>query len=541
MTLLDRICTVAWAIRPEALEAIVALAARSAPSPEWVAERMHHLRSGGPDEVVMTVDGDIEPPYFGAVSAIPGTPIDGAQAAYRRGSVAIVPVIGPIVRYGSMFSSMSGGASSVGATALDFNLALADPDVTAIVLHVDSPGGETNGIAELADMIYDARTQKRIVAYVSDLGASAGYWIASAAHEVIAAETAALGSIGVVAAVRDPSKSGGDEIEIVSGVSPKKRVDVRTKEGRQEIQTLVDRLATVFVSTVARNRDVDPETVTADYGQGGLLVGQDAVDAGLADRLGSFESVIRELDSGRAPTRPAAASPATRPAAAAAPPAPVDPPAGPAASQSRSDEMSLLEDLQALVTRAGGGAVPNGSADQAAAIAASSLPQPTPAPAAGPAPAPQPSHQAQAEADALRTRLAAAESENQSLRLRGLTEAATRWAEATMQTGRAMPAEQSAIAALHVQAGLDDMYQPVRSGPTRVALVEAAFAARQARQDLLSEVLEPHTLAVLLDKARSPKATAAGETPTADRVEELLKMTNLGQQHLARNNGTGAH
>jgi hypothetical protein len=203
--------------------------------------------------------------------------------------------------------------------------------------------------------------------------------------------------------------------------------------------------------------------------------------------------------------------------------------------------MSLLEDLQALVTRAGGGAVPNGSADQAAAIAASSLPQPTPAPAAGPAPAPQPSSQAQAEADALRTRLAAAESENQSLRLRGLTEAATRWAEATMQTGRAMPAEQSAIAALHVQAGVDDMYQPVRSGPTRVALVEAAFAARQARQDLLSEVLEPHTLAVLLDKARSPKATAAGETPTADRVEELLKMTNLGQQHLARNNGTGAH
>jgi hypothetical protein len=82
----------------------------------------------------------------------------------------------------------------------------------------------------------------------------------------------------------------------------------------------------------------------------------------------------------------------------------------------------------------------------------------------------------------------------------------------------------------------------VRSGPTRVALVEAAFAARQARQDLLSEVLEPHTLAVLLDKARAPKATAAGETPTADRVEELLKMTNLGQQHLAQQkNGTGAH
>jgi capsid assembly protease len=538
MTLLDRICTVAWAIRPEALEAIVALATRSAPGPAWVAERMHHLRTGGPDEVVMTLDGDIEPPYFGAVSAIPGTPIEGAQAAYRRGSVAVVPVIGPIVRYGSMFSSMSGGASSVGSLALDFNLALADPDVTAIVLHVDSPGGETNGIAELADMIYDARTSKRIVAYVSDLGASAGYWIASAAHEIVAAETSALGSIGVVAAVRDPSKSGDGEIEIVSGVSPKKRVDVRTKEGRQEIQTLVDRLAAVFVSTVARNRDVDPETVTTDYGQGGLLVGQDAVDAGLADRLGSFESVIRELDSGRAPTRPAAASPDTRPAAAAAPPAPVDPLAGPAASQSRSDEMSLLEDLQALVTRAGGGAVPNGSADQAAAIVAASLPQPTPAPVSGPVPSPQ----AQAETDALRTRLAAAENENQTLRLRGLTEAAARWAEATMQTGRAMPAEQAAIAALHVQAGLDDMYQPVRTGPTRVALVEAAYASRQARQDLLSEVLEPHTLAVLLDRARSPKQTAAGETPTADRVEELLKMTNLGQQHLAQQkNGTGAH
>jgi hypothetical protein len=61
----------------------------------------------------------------------------------------------------------------------------------------------------------------------------------------------------------------------------------------------------VFVDTVARNRGVTPATVLADFGQGGVFVGQAAIDAGLADSIGSYEGVLAQLRDGKAPSRTA--------------------------------------------------------------------------------------------------------------------------------------------------------------------------------------------------------------------------------------------
>lgn len=559
MTLLDKLYGTPWAIRPESLECLIALAERRDVDPDWVRSRMHHQRTNGTDEVVVTTDGEIEPPFFGAVSAVPGTPIEGARLAYRRGSVGVVPVIGPIVRYGSMFNAMSGGATSVGAIALDLNLALADPDVAAILLHVDSPGGETNGISELGDMIYDARSKKRIVAYVSDLGASAGYWLASAAHEIVVAETAALGSIGVVAAVRDPSRADDGQIEFVSQVSPLKRVDPRTKDGKAQIQGLVDTLAGVFVRTVARNRDVDPEAVVDDFGRGGLLVGQDAVDAGLADRLGSFESTLRDLAAASAIPTP---GPAHRPAAASdtqirgvGDPDDADAIAGVVATRAaaavadaigatsqREEPVDLIASIRALLDQDDGTRVVNDLVPQAAPEGSivNQNQTPPPAPPAPPAPTAGPT----AENDALRVRLAAAESENQRLRLDGITAMAKHYVQGILAEGRALPAEESALVALHIRAAIDDMYQPVQDGPTRTKLVEASIAARQPRGDLIKEMMEPATLRALADRAAAPRQSAEGQLPSEERERELLGMTGLGRKALASangTNGTGAH
>jgi ClpP class serine protease len=228
-----------------------------------------------------------------SVQARDGKPMDRTRTASKRGCVAVIPVCGPIFRYADMFTELCGGAT-VDAIAKDLTAALDDDSVDAIVLEIDSPGGQAAGIGELAAMIRDGTKRKPIIGYTSAHACSAAYWIAAACSEVVAAPTAILGSIGVVLAY--PTKGDGKKsVEFVSSQSPNKRPDPSTEKGRSEVQRTVDDLATLFIAAVADYRGVDEDCVVNNFGQGGLQVGQRAVDSGMADRLGSFESVLSEL------------------------------------------------------------------------------------------------------------------------------------------------------------------------------------------------------------------------------------------------------
>lgn len=266
MKALELASTQPWAILPTMLETILSIASRET-DPEAVAAKL-------------------------------GRPLENTYKAEIREGVAILPMTGPVMRYANLFSKVS-GATSIDVLATDFTEALNNPNVKAIVLEIDSPGGTVAGVNELAEMIFAARGQKPITAYVSGIGASAAYWLASAADEIVIDATASVGSIGVVSVQSDDSerkaKAGIKEIQIVSSVSPRKRPDLATEEGRADVQALVDSIAQVFVSTVARNRGVSMDTVLSSFGQGGLMVGADAVKSGMADRVGSLESVIAGL------------------------------------------------------------------------------------------------------------------------------------------------------------------------------------------------------------------------------------------------------
>lgn len=266
-----------WAILPESLQLILEIAARE------------------------------HTPDFEAVAAKKAARMDGTDKAYIRNGVSIIPVIGPIVRRGDFFSDVS-GATSVDRLAKDFNAALNDPIASSILLEIDSPGGEVTGVNEFAKMIFDARGQKPIVAYVGGTGASAAYWIASAADEVIADASARLGSIGVVATVPNPDAKKASDVQFVSSQSPRKRPNPNTESGKADIQGQIDALADVFVDAVARNRGVSADKVLDSFGQGGVFVGRHAVEAGLADSLGSFESTLTSLAMGKKPKRYASAS-----------------------------------------------------------------------------------------------------------------------------------------------------------------------------------------------------------------------------------------
>lgn len=228
-----------------------------------------------------------------AVEAKIGRPLQNTRQVTMRGDTAIIPVTGPVFRYANLFTDIS-GATSLEVLAQDFTAALENSAVARIILKLDSPGGQANGIAEFAQMV--KASSKPVIAYVDGSAASAAYWIASAADEIVLSKTAEVGSIGAVVAI-DQSRKANGVLEIVSSQSPKKRPDLNTAEGISQIQTRIDALAQVFVEDVAAYRGVSIDTVLATFGQGDMRMGQEAVDIGMADRVSTFEALLAHSQS----------------------------------------------------------------------------------------------------------------------------------------------------------------------------------------------------------------------------------------------------
>ena len=235
-----------------------------------------------------------------AISSRVGKKLDHHYKVEVHDGVAVLPVTGPLFRYANLFTAIS-GATSYELLAKDFAKALSDPAITSIIFDIDSPGGEVNGCAELARMIYDARGKKPITAYASGDIASGAYWLASACDEIVVSDTSMVGSIGVVAVYRSGNKQ--NTIEVVSSQSPHKRLDPENDEDRSRLQNRIDDLASVFIDAIAKHRGVDPPTVKSTYGKGDVFIGTLAVKSGLADRTGSLDQLITEYSLQNEPYR----------------------------------------------------------------------------------------------------------------------------------------------------------------------------------------------------------------------------------------------
>ncbi|WP_083004787.1 S49 family peptidase [Halomonas sp. GT] len=268
---------------------------------ELAAGRPWLITSEALDTVMAVADrqGDVE-----ALETRLGRSLDNTRSVTVRDGVAVIPVTGPIFRYANLFTEVS-GATSTQVLATDIQTALDDPQIRAIVINADSPGGEATGINELSEMIFQARGTKPIKAYVGGQASSAMYWIASAADEVVVDDTAQLGSVGVVLSLRKREDRPGEKsYEIVSSNAPNKRPDLETEAGMAQLQARTDELASVFLDKVARNRGIPREEVNDRFRQGGIATGALAIEAGMADRLGSLESLIAELAGSSASNQP---------------------------------------------------------------------------------------------------------------------------------------------------------------------------------------------------------------------------------------------
>ena len=481
------IATVAWCITAEALEAMVSIAARD-PLPD-AAARLH-----GPS----------------ALALRQGARRDDSARMVMRDGVAVISIDGPIYRYADFFTEVSGGVTTE-ALARDLAAALDDPQAQAVLFVVDSPGGEATGIGELADAIYAARDRKPVWAYVEGYGASAAYWIASAASRVVIDPSALLGSIGTVMSYPNPEArpKPARSLEVVSSQSPKKRIDPNSQAGRGYLQRLVDDMTEVFMAAVQRNRGLTRDQVLA--AEGGLLVGQQAVDAGLADALGSEEGALSALrEQAAANRRPAVLITTRRPGA--------------------------QEESMKVFSREWWGALFSGAQDAQVSQAAPAGPAAEPAP---PVPvmasllAGEPLRVAAAEEENYRAELRKALDENERLRAaqqqasaQQAAQAAQAFAAEMVATRRALPAEQAALAALYAQAAADDAARPAAT--PRTDALRAAITARPPHQ-LTAELLDPAADLSSLSLDRKPPAAVA-----AERRQRLLASTPLGRQVLAK-------
>lgn len=273
-----------WAIQPEKLEAILGFLQLKAEGKVPAAETLAQIHAAAEMQAARAQNA----------------------AASSGGSVAVLPLYGLIMHRGNMMSDISGPqGTSTEKFAAQFRQAMNDPNVKAIVIDVDSPGGEVAGVQELADEIYAARGKKKITAVSNCLMASSAYYIASAASEVVVSPSSQTGSIGVYLAHEDDSKmldELGVKMTLISYGENKTAGNSYEPLGdgaRADMQAMVDAYGAMFERAVARGRGVSQEAVRGSFGQGKLFTAQLAVKLGMADRVGTLDSVLAQYGVSR--------------------------------------------------------------------------------------------------------------------------------------------------------------------------------------------------------------------------------------------------
>jgi protease IV len=224
-------------------------------------------------------------------------PFESYLATVRPPSGA--DAVGVVVAEGDIVDGEADGGTIGGlSTAELIRQAREDEHIKAIVLRVDSPGGSAFG-AELVrrELALTRKAGKPVIVSMGDLAASGGYWISTAADEVIADPDTITGSIGVIAVLPSAEQglakigvhTGGyttgwlvDAYDLRSGLDPRYR---------RLLQAGIDHTYDDFVAKVAAARKSTPEKIDA-VAQGRVWTGAQALQRGLVDKLGSFEDAI---------------------------------------------------------------------------------------------------------------------------------------------------------------------------------------------------------------------------------------------------------
>jgi ClpP class serine protease len=215
------------------------------------------------------------------------------------GTDAVIPVCGPLSYKYDFWTWLSDGCAYQ-ILQQQIIAAAGNEDVGRIILLMDTPGGEVTGIVELSEVM--GTVSKQMVAVVDPMCASAGLWIASQCDRVVMMKSGSIGSLGVQIIATSMAKmyeDAGVDIKFIrAAISPKKNLanslEPFSEEAVEHLQSRVDMWGEQFLAAVAQGRGVSVSEALDKFGQGDMLFGEEALEAGLVDEIGSLQSVLME-------------------------------------------------------------------------------------------------------------------------------------------------------------------------------------------------------------------------------------------------------
>lgn len=234
----------------------------------------------------------------------------GEDSEYETVSgVAVIKIHGTLSKRPSFWQMLFGG-TSYECVERAIRQAAADGNIKGILLDIDSPGGACNGCFEIADVIRSLRSTKPIVALANGVMGSAALCIGTSAGKVVATKGSMVGSLGVILARYDYSKLNdqlGIKVDYITSGEAKSDCypdQPMSDPERERLQSEVDSLFELFLESVALGRGRSVEEIRASAGDARVFIGQEAIAAGLADRIGTLPEVLAELSGDPNPDLP---------------------------------------------------------------------------------------------------------------------------------------------------------------------------------------------------------------------------------------------
>lgn len=258
-----------WAILPEAIQKMeYEYLVYHNGTPDYRA----HIEAQGPFEVDVTK----APPTFFVV-----------------GDIGILQIDGVIMPRADFFSAIFGGVAALDVLTRDFKILLASDDIAAIILHIDSPGGNIAGMFAFADMIFEARNTKPVFTFSDSMMVSAAMLIGSAAGKdnvVISDEGVITGGLASLTHHIDFSsfqEKIGIRETVVSLGKNKIITDTNnplSEEGRASMEAQLQHIDNAQMEAVARFRETTVDAVIKTSDKGKIFVGSQAIP-GLIDGM----------------------------------------------------------------------------------------------------------------------------------------------------------------------------------------------------------------------------------------------------------------
>lgn len=284
-----------WAMRPEAMAAYAMVLASHYGGKTMLAEALAEFKAGH--------DAHAEPK-----AAAPGS-------GRRNGSLAVIPVMGPIVEWPAQIDMCEGGTSTRQLMSVLAEVEADDTITGALMVH-NSPGGSVYGVEECGAAINRVKARKPVFGVAQSLSASASYWLLAQCTEAYCTPGGEVGSIGVYSGHEDISKAlemAGISIELFSAGKYKTEghpFGPMTEEAKLYQQQRAQDYYGAFTKAVAKGRGVPIDTVREGMGQGRVVGADVALAERMIDGIATMEEVMGKLQRaarGQAPKRSALA------------------------------------------------------------------------------------------------------------------------------------------------------------------------------------------------------------------------------------------